>query len=168
MRLALVLLVSSCVFVSCERAASDTTATAFSARVGGEPYPVLLPAACTLNRFTNDEAAQWLFSFESADGEGALHLGMAVGDHQPGPRAVSFVLLNHRNASYSLVREGLATLTAMQKSGTGWRMSGRFDLVLEGSSMASGRPETREIRIDDAEFRGIDCIAPPDAPSSSG
>jgi hypothetical protein len=168
MRFALALLMSSCVLVSCERVASDTTATAFSARVGGEPYPVRLPAACTLNRFNNDEAAQWLFSFESTDGEGALHLGMAVGDHRPGPREVAFVLLNHRDASYSQVREGMATLTAMQKTGTDWRMSGRFDLVLEGSSMASGHPETREIRIDDAEFRDIDCIAPPAASSSSG
>ncbi len=168
MRFAITLLASCCVLVACERPASDTTATVFSARLGGEPYPVRLPATCALNRFNNDEAAQWLFSFESVDGEGALHLGMAVGNNTPGQREVSFVLLNHRDASYSQVREGRAELTAMQKTGDGWRMSGRFDLVLEGSSMASGRPETREIRIDDAEFRAVDCIAPPESPSSSG
>lgn len=165
MRLVITLLASCCVLVACERPASDTTATAFSARVGGEPYPVRLPATCTLNRFNNDEAAQWLFSFEPIDGEGALHLGLTAGDHQPGPRVVSFVLLNHRDASYSNVRKGRAELTAMQKAGDGWRMSGRFDLVLEGSSMASGRPETRGIRIDDAEFRAVECIAPPSTAS---
>lgn len=168
MRFSVTLLIASCVLFACARSAPDTTTTTFSARLGGDPYPVHLPATCILNRFNNDEAAQWLFSFESVDGEGALHLGMTAGDNEPGQREVSFVLLNHRDASYSQVREGRAELTAMQKTGDGWRMSGRFDLVLEGSSMASGRPETREIRIDDAEFRAVDCVAPPESPSSSG
>lgn len=161
--MALLSLVLSVALSACQReSSSDAPASAFRARVGGEWYWVQLPITCGLSRFNRDESAQWLFSFEPIDGQGALHLGLAAGDTRPGPRDVLFVLLNHGDASFSQVHESHAELTSMQRTGDGWRVSGRFSLALEGSSMASGRPEVRQIRVEGAEFEGVDCIAPPD------
>lgn len=165
MRLAIVLLALSSLIASCERATTGSESMSFTARIGGQPHSLQPPATCVLNQFNTDESPQWLFSFELVDGQGVLHVGLAAGDHRPGPRDVLFVLLNHGDASFSRVLNGRTELTRIEPSGDGWRVSGRLELALQGSSMASGRPEAREIRVEDGEFRAIECIAPAATPS---
>ena len=132
----------------------------FSARVDGQPYRAQTRDVCMLNHFNLDERPQFMFSFARIEREGALHLGLAWGDDPPGPRDITYVLVNHGDASFSDVRAGSAQFTELTRVTDGWLVSGRFALALNGSSMASGRPETRQLAVTDAHFERIHCLDP--------
>ncbi len=132
----------------------------FSARVDGQPYRAQTRDVCMLNHFNLDERPQFMFSFAHAERDDTLHLGLARGDDQPGLRDITYVLVNHGDASFSDVRAGSAQFTELTRVADGWLVSGRFALALNGSSMASGRPETRQLAVTDAHFERIHCLDP--------
>ncbi len=132
----------------------------FSARVDDQPYRAQTRDVCMLNHFNLDERAQFMFSFARSEHDDALHLGLARGDDQPGPRDITYVLANLGDASFSGVREGSAEITGLTRVADGWLVSGRFALALSGSSMASGQPETRQLAVTDAHFEHIHCLDP--------
>ena len=132
----------------------------FSARVDGQPYRAQTRDVCVLNHFNLDERPQFMFSFARIERDDALHLGLARGDDQPGLRDITYVLVNHGDASFSDVRAGSAEITGLTAVADGWLVSARFALALSGSSMASGQPETRQLAVTDAHFERIHCLDP--------
>lgn len=130
----------------------------FHALLDGQPYRANVHDVCMLNRFNSSEQPQFLFSFTHAERDDTLQIGLARGDDQPGARNVLYVLVNHGDASFSSVRESEAEITALTRVDDGYRVSGRFALALEGSSMASGKPETRRLAVSEARFSDIHCL----------
>ena len=139
---------------------ASAAAPTFEAQVQGQPYRAQTRDVCMLNQFNLDERLQFLFSFVHVERDDTLQIGLARGDDRPGPRAITYVLANLGDASFSGVREGSAEITELTRVADGWLVSGRFALALSGSSMASGRPETREATVRDARFERIHCLDP--------
>lgn len=150
---------------ACGLAQSETVS--FSAKVGGKPYRIQGAPRCMLNRFNADESPQWLISVDPAEADGALHVGLDASSDQPGTRRVTFVLLNHGDASFSDIRAAKASLDGIEKTATGFRINGRFELTLAGSSMTGGHPEIREIHIEAARFSHLDCLVSEDLKSGA-